>query len=154
MISSIVMANLTKMSIDDVKKAYISRVLNEKKITSHIISWLKENSFQEIDACEKIIDAGDKEYLLDGRIVIRTAGKIWAIEKSSYDLIVENQIKNEYNFSKEKERKYCDVLIDGNMVCNGDLVDAPVCPRSDIGKYGYVKKTTCTVCGIEVLYRK
>lgn len=140
---------MMKDTISEVRAAYISRVHYEKGRIAEWRELLLSSGFVECSDCD-IVDAGDKLYTTDGRIVIRAAGSVWAITIEQHKAMVATGIRRGIHRDQEMQKKdqsaTCTTLIDGQL-CGGSLIMSSVCPRCALGKSGIAATLTCDVCG-------
>lgn len=144
------------LSISDVRSGFIARVRAENERINEARAWLVSQGYEElIDFDEStVINAGDVEYLPDGRVLVRAQKKLWALsaeiwaqrQSEAMAQAKQREALSVGQASSTKKPLVCAALIDGQL-CGGNLVRAAVCPRCALGKSGVAATLTCDVCG-------
>ena len=131
------------LPIYEVRSGFIARVKAENERINEARAWLVSQGYEElVDFDEStVINAGDVEYLPDGRVLIRAQKKSWALSAETWAQrqseamaqAKQREASSVEPVSANKKPLVCSALIDGQL-CGGTLIRAAVCPRCALGK--------------------
>lgn len=147
---------MMRTRFDAVRELFIARAREETARIDEAREWLHSQGYEDVSWADEstIINAGDAEYLQDGRVLIRAQKKLWALSREAWDAkraeAMEQARQRDAALAGQQQQAnpptVCTALIDGQL-CGGTLVRAAVCPRCALGKSGVAATLTCDVCG-------
>jgi hypothetical protein len=136
-------------SMTDVRTAYIARVREENKRIKSLEKQLTGNGFVEVPYDSQLED-NESTYLPDGRVVLKSAGKFWAISKKAHDALVSEALEAAAVDKETKDTKEVLGTESSSPIvckyCDDNVQRTKLCQSCQAAQLGYQYRYACP-CG-------